>query len=233
MSMHIAFVSSAELRRHSEQLIAQVEAGGRESQAELMIATINRFTDEILTVFFLDLIDLLQLKHLPTRLIHGAVASIKSTIHGVARGIIHHLDNDAFLPLADYMGGVMLTAPDTSGDPTPYIGFPVEEATRLRLQRLQDTMRSGDPRTHEQELAGLLTEITDRALQVYLVTPIELLRLGFLLRKSAEAGVSVVRGAIHLLIRRLLPELDGPQLLAVAHHLGGLLLADGKPYREH
>lgn len=233
MSMHIAFVSSAELRRHSEQLIAQVEAGGRESQAELMIATINRFTDEILKVFFLDLIDLLQLQHLLSRLIHGAVATIKSTIHGVARGIIHRLDNDAFLPLADYMGGVMLTAPDTSGDPTPYIGFPVDEATRLRLQQLQDDMRAGDPRHHEQELAGLLTEITDRALQVYLLTPIELLRLGFLLRKSAEGGVSVVRGAIHLLIRRLLPELDGPQLLAVAHHLGGLLLTDGQPYREH
>lgn len=233
MSMHIAFVSSAELRRHSEQLIAQVEAGGRESQADLMIATINRFTDEILRVFFLDLIDLLQLNHLLSRLIHGAVATIKSTIHGVARGIIHRLDNDAFLPLADYMGGVMLTAPDTSGDPTPYIGFPVDEATRLRLQRLQEDMRSGNPRHHEQELAALLTEITDHALQVYLLTPIELLRLGFLLRKSAEGGVTVVRGAVHLLIKRLLPELDGPQLLAVAHHLGGLLLADGKPYREH
>lgn len=233
MSMHIAFVSSAELRRHSEQLIARVEAGGRESQAELMIATINRFTDEILRVFFLDLIDLLQLNHLLSRLIHGAVATIKSTIHGVARGIIHRLDNDAFLPLADYMGGVMLTAPDTSGDPTPYIGFPVDEAIRLRLQRLQDDMRGGNPRHHEQELAVILTEITDRALQVYLQTPIELLRLGFLLRKSAEGGVTVVRGAIHLLIKRLLPELDGPQLLAVAHHLGGLLLADGKPYREH
>lgn len=233
MSMHIAFVSSPELRRHSEELIARVEAGGAATQADLMIATVNRFTDETLKVFFLDLIDLLQLNPLLSRLIHGAVATIETTIHGVARNIIHRLDNTALLPLADYMGGVMLTAPDTSGDPTPYIGFPVDEPTRQRLQRLQDDMRTGDPRHYERELQALLTDITDRALQVYLETPIDLLQMGFILRKSAEGGVAVVRGAIHLLLRRLLPELEGPQLLAVAHHLGGLLLADGKPYREH
>lgn len=233
MSMHIAFVSSPELRRHAEHLIAQVEAGSRAPRADLMITTVNRFTDETLTVFFVDLIDLLQLPPLLSGLIHGAVATIKSTIHGVARTIIHRLDNRDLQPLADYIGEVMLTAPDTSGDPTPYIGFRVDEAMRLRLQHLQEAMRAGDPRQHEKELATLLEAITDRALQVYMQTPLDLLPLGFLLRKTAEGGVGVVRGAIHMVIRRLLPDLDGPQLLAVAHHLGGLLLADGQPYREH
>ncbi|HEX4870465.1 MAG TPA: hypothetical protein VFV15_07095 [Moraxellaceae bacterium] len=233
MSMHIAFVSSPELRRHSEQLIAQVESGSDASQADLMIDTVNRFTDEILTVFFVDLIDLLQLNPVLSRAIHGAVATIKATIHGVARTIIHRLDNRSLMPLADYMGGVMLTAPDTSGDPTPYIGFTVDDATRQGLQQLMQDMRAGEPRRHEKTLESLLLAITDRALEVYMLTPLGLLELGFLLRKSAEGGVAVVRGAIHMVIRRLLPDLDGPQLLAVAHHLGGLLLADGKPYREH
>jgi hypothetical protein len=233
MSMHIAFVSSPELRRHSEQLIAQVEAGSQDPQADLMIATVNRFNDEILKVFFLDLIDLLQLNPLLSRVIHGAVATIKSTIHGVARGIIHRLDNQALQPLADYMGGVMLTAPDTSGDPTPYVGFPVDDATRERLQQLLRDMRASDPRQHEKALAALLEQITDRALDVYMLTPIELLNLGFIVRKTSEGGVAVVRSAIHMVIRKLLPNLDGPQLLAVAHHLSGLLLADGRPYREH
>lgn len=233
MSVHIAFVSSPELRRFSEQLIGLVESGSRESQADLMIRTINRFTDEILTVFFVDLIDLLHLNPLLTRVIHGSVATIETTIHGVARSIIHRLDNHQLRPLADYMGSVMLTAPDTSGDPTPYVGFPLNETTQFRLQQLLHVMRRDDPRQHEAELAAVLNEITDRALDVYMLTPLELLKLGLIMRKATEGGVSVVRSAIHLIIRRVLPDLDGPQLLAVANHLGGLVLADGQPFREH
>lgn len=233
MSMHIAFVSSPELRRHSEQLIARVEAGSPEAQSGLMTTTINRFIDEILQVFFLDLVDLLRLKSLPTRLIHGAVATIEATLHGVARGLLHRLDNDDLQPLAGYMGGIMLTAPDASGDPTPYVGFPLEEPLRQRLEALQQAFQGDDPRAREPELAAVLEAITDRALEAYLDTPLALVRLGFLQRRSAQAGITVVRSAIHLLVRRLLPELDGPQLQAVAHHLGGLLLADGQPYRPH
>jgi hypothetical protein len=233
MSVHIAFVSSPDLRRHSEQLITQVEGGSTEPQADLMITTINRFTQEILQVFFVDLIDLLHLNPLLTKVIHGSVATIRSTINGIARSIIHRLDNSQLLPLADYMGSVMLTAPDTSGDPTPYVGFPVSEATQTRLQNLLHLMRKDDPKKHEQELAAVLNEITDRALDVYMLTPIELLKLGLIMRKASEGAISVVRGAIHLIIRKVLPDLDGAQLLAVANHLSGLVLANGKPYREH
>lgn len=231
MSVHIAFVSSPELRRDSEQLITQVEAGSRESQSELMISTINRCADEILQVFFVDLIDLLHLNPLLAKVITGAVATIKTTVHGIARTIIHKLDNQQLTPLAEYMGGIMLTAPDTSGDPTPYVGFPVSEETQARLQKLLQDMRKDDPKQHERELASLLNEITDRALDAYMLTPIELLKLGLILRKTSEGGVSVIRGAIHLVIRKVLPDLDGNQLLAIANHLSGLVVTNTKPFR--
>lgn len=233
MSMHIAFVSSPELRRHAEQLIARVEAGSPAAQSALMTATVNRFIDEILQVFFLDLVDLLRLNPLLTRLLHGAVATIEATLHGIARGLLHRLDNHDLQPLADYMGGILLTAPDASGDPTPYVGFPLDDALRQRLEALLRELPAGDPRACEPELAAILEAVADRALDAYLNAPLELLHLGFLPRRSAQAGIAVVRHAIHLLVRRLLPELDGAQLQAVAHHLGGLLLADGQPYRSH
>lgn len=231
MSVHIAFVSSPELRRNAESLILQVEDGEPDSQAELMIATINRFADEILQVFFVDLIELLHLSPLLSKVIHGSVATIKTTVHGIARTIVHRLDRQQLAPLADYMGGIMLTAPDASGDPTPYVGFPVSEATHTRLHQLIDAMRKDDPRSHERELEAVLNEITDRALEIYMLSPIELLQLGLIVRKASEGAVSVIRSAIHLVIRKVLPDLDGPQLLAVANHLAGLVLANGKPYR--
>ena len=78
----------------------------------------------------------------------------------------------------------------------------------------------------------MLNEITDRALEIYMLSPIELLKLGLIVRKASEGAVSVIRSAIHLVIRKVLPDLEGPQLLAVANHLAGLVLANGKPFRE-
>lgn len=231
MSVHIAFVSSPELRHNAEELITQIEGGGQEPRTGLMIDTINRFADEILQVFFVDLIALLHLDSLLGRVIHGSVATIKTTVHGMARTIVHKLDTRQLPPLADYMGSIMLTAPDASGDPTPYVGFPVSEATQARLQQLLEAMRKEDPKQQEQELAGVLNEITDRALEIYMLSPIELLKLGLLVRKASEGAVSLIRRAIHLVIRKVLPDLDGPQLLAVANHLSGLVLANGRPYR--
>jgi hypothetical protein len=232
MSVQIAFVSSPELRRDAETLIKRVEDGAPEAQTDLMITTISRFADEILQVFFVDLVDLLHLNPLLSKVIHGSVSTIKTTVHGIARTIVHKLDNQQLLPLADYMGGIMLTAPDTSGDPTPYVGFPVSDATQARLHALVDAMRRDDPRQHEAELEVLLNEITDRALEVYMLSPIELLKLGLIVRKGAEGAVAMIRSAIHLVIRKVLPDLDGTQLLAVGNHLSGLVLADGKAYRQ-
>lgn len=231
MSVHIAFVSSPELRRDAESLIGRVEGGAPDAQTDLMVTTISHFADEILQVFFVDLIDLLRLSPLLGKVINGSVGTIRTTVHGIARTIVHKLDNLQLLPLADYMGGIMLTAPDTSGDPTPYVGFPVTEATQARLQQLVEAMRREDPRQHEAELETLLNEITDRALEVYLSSPIELLKLGLIVRKGAEGAVAMIRSAIHLVIRKVLPDLDGTQLLAVANHLAGLVLPNGKPYR--
>lgn len=231
MNAHIAFVSSPELRHDSEALIDHVEAGHRAPQADLMVATIGRFADEILQAFFVDLISLLHLSPLLTAAVSGTVATVKAAVHGIARAVIHKLDNRQLLPLAEYMGGVMLTAPDTSGDPTPYVGFPVSTVTHQRLDRLLQDMRRSDPKAHEAELASVLREITDRALDAYMLTPIELLKLGLILRKTAEGGVRVIRNAIHLMIRKVLPDLDGTQLLAVAQHLNGMVLAHARPLR--
>lgn len=228
---HIAFVSSPGLRRDSETFIANIDARSRDSQSELMTRIITNFTDEILQVFFLDMIELLHLSPFMEKVVTGSVSTIKSTIHSVSRTIIHKLDNKQLIPLSDYIAGVMLTAPDASGTPTPYVGFPLSEATHARLEKLVQAMRHDDPVPHVQELTAMLNDITDLALDAYLLTPIELLKLGFILRKLAEGSVSVIRGAIHLVIRKLVPDLDAAQLQAVASYLDSLVLRNGKPYR--
>lgn len=231
MTVYIAFVSTPELRRDSIQLLKNIDARSPDSQAELMTRIINAFTDQILKVFLLDMTDLLALSPFMGKVVTGSVSTIKSTIHSVSRTVIQKLDNKQLIPLADYIGSIMLTTSDAGGVEKPCVGFPVSPATEQRLQRLVSAMNGAEPHSHIPELMAMLNEITDLALEAYLLTPIELLKLGFVLRKLAEGSVSIIRGAIHMVIRRLVPDLNSTQLQSVAHYLNDLILHNARPYR--
>lgn len=231
MTAYIAFVSTPELRRQSVQLLKNIDARTKESQADLMSSIINDFTDETLKVFFLDITELLQLSPFMEKVVNGSVSTIKSTIHSVSRTVIHKLDNKQLIPLSDYISSVMLTATDAQGVERPCVGFPISDATRQRMKTLVADMKGADPHAHVDELTAMLNEITDLALEAYLVTPVELLKLGFFLRKLAEGSVSIIRGAIHMVIRHLVPDLTPDHLQALTQYLDNLVLLNGRPYR--
>jgi hypothetical protein len=230
MTTYIAFVASPTLRQDSEQLIRNIDSHSKDSQADLLSRIITRFTDEILQVFFIDMIALLNLNPFMTKVVTGSVNTIKSTIHRVSKTIINKLDNQQLTPLSHYMSSVMLTA-TTDGITQPYVGFPISAATHARLQQLFLNIRHDTAPAHTEELIAALCEITDLALDVYLLTPIELLKLNFILRKLAEGSVTVIRGAIHMVIRRLVPDLGVAQMQAIANYLGSLVLHNAQTYR--
>lgn len=231
MTAYIAFVSPPGLRRDSEQLVANVDARSTASQVELMTRIMDNFTDEVLRVFFTDMVALMDLRPFMAKVVHGAVGTIKKTVHSVSGTVIRKLDNQQLVPLAGYISSVMLTAPDSTGVDRPQVGFPIKDSTHARLLKVIADMRAGEARDHVHAFADVLIEITDLAVDAYLRTPIELLRLGLILRKLSEGGMSVIQGAVHMVIRKLAPDLQSAQLLATASYLEALILIDPKTYR--
>lgn len=231
MTAYIAFLSSPRLRQNGETLIANIEGRAEASQAPLLNAIMVDFTDEVLKTFFLDVVDLLKLSPFMSRVVHGAVSTIKSTVHSVSRSIISKLDNKQLAPMAGYMGSLMLDAPDTHGHSAHHVGFPVSADTYERLHTVIARMREGDTAGQVPALVAVLNEVTDLALEAYFTTPVELLKLGFLLRKMADGGISVIRGAVHMVIKRLVPDLTHDQLLEVAAYMDSLILRSAHPYR--
>lgn len=230
MTIHIAFVAPPELHRNAVKLIENIDARSNASQADLMTSIINDFTDATLKVFFIDMIELLDPSPFMEKMVTGSVNTIKSTIHSVSRTVIHKLDNKQLIPLSDYISRIMLTTADAEGLEKVFIGFPITETTYRRMQKIVADMNGSDPHAHIGELMDMLHEITDLALDSYLITPVDLLQLGFFLRKLAEGAVAIVRGAVHLVIRRLVPELTPRHLQALTQYLHDLVLLNGRPW---
>ena len=231
MTAYLAFPSPPHLRRNSEQFVAAIESKTRESQVNIMTSIMNDFTDEILKVFFIDLISLMKLSPFMEKVVRGSVSTIKKTVHSVSGTVIKKLDNPQMIPLANYMRGVMLNAPGVSGPDSPYVGFPLSHDVHARLIAVMAKMRAGDPKPHAQEFSNVMIEITDLTLDHYLDRPIKLLNLGLILRKLSEGGMSVIQGATHMVIRKLTPDLEGPQLLIVAEYLEKMILIDPRLHK--
>lgn len=215
----------------SRQLIHNLVTGDRAPQHELVTRIMLGFTDELLQVFLLDMVKVVHLSPFMEKLVHGTVSTIRSTVHGITRSVVHRLDNQQLRPIADYIRKLMLSVPTSDGGSSPWVGFAIDAAFERRMRVVIANMHSDHYRAHVQELVDVLCEVTDRAVETYIVEPTELVRLGFFLRKIADGGMHVIRGAIHVLIRRLVPDLERQQFVDMANYLEQMLLAS--PELEH
>jgi hypothetical protein len=221
---YIAFPSSPDLRQISRQFIQNLLSSNKAPQNELVTRIMLDFTDELLKVFLLDMIHVVKLSPFMEKLVHGTVSTIRSTVHSVTRTVVHRLDNKQLRPLAEYIRRLMLTLPNAAGEPMPWVGFMIDEAFEQRMRKTIKGLRTPDYAAHVHDLVGVLCEVADRALSVYIVEPTELVQLGFILRKVADGGTHVINGAIHLLIRKLVPDLNQQQFVDMAEYLEQMLV---------
>lgn len=226
---YIAFRSSPALRQDSRRFLRNLALASPEPQSPLIASIMADFTDELLQVFMLDIIDLMQLSPFMHKLVHGTVSTIKSTVHGTTRAVVHKLSNQQLRPLAGYVQGLMLNVNDAQGDTQPWVGFAIDEAFHQRLRHLIQAMRADQPKAQEAELIGCLREVTDRAIAVYIDTPTALVGLGFVMRKVADGAASVIHKASHALIAKLIPDLQAEQYAQLADYMEGLLLSGALP----
>ncbi len=226
---YIAFRSSPALRQDSRRFLRNLALGAHEPQSPLIASIMGDFTDELLQVFMLDIIHLMKLSPFMNKLVHGTVSTIKSTVHGATRAVVHKLSNQQLQPLAEHVRGLMLNVADEQGVMQPWVGFAIDEAFHQRLRRLIAQMRLEHPENQEAELTACLREVTDRAIAVYIDRPTQLVGLGFVMRKVADGAASVIHKASHALIAKLIPDLEAGQYSQLADYMEGLLLSAAQP----
>lgn len=223
---YVAYQASPRIRANSEKLVRNIESGVASSQADLMTDVMYDFINETLQVFFVDVIEIVEMSPFMEKVMMGSVATIKATVTKISKTIIHKLDNRQLTPLAEHMKSLMLTASDADGRPQPYVGFSIPDELQQRIHDTIVGLRGDTPRAHVQAFTDILYQVTDLALDAYFQTPLDLMKLGFILRKLADGGMEVVHGACHLAIRKVVPDMNDKHLRAVADYMEKLVITD-------
>lgn len=219
----LCYRSNASLRTDVLRLIANLEGGSKESQKELASRALETAAYEVLQVLVGDLARHIHTTDAADSEIVRTLARLEGHIGSFCRLLTSILINEKILPVMHHFREMLIDREDSPGNVQPWVGFVVSEklvdAILITREHLLDIGSTYNP-TLPQATVG---HIVDIVLHNLLETPKDLMRFGFVMRKTADGAISIIRSSMQGLIQRSLNELSLQQRFGLADYLEGLL----------
>ncbi|ERP86787.1 hypothetical protein Q670_16825 [Alcanivorax sp. P2S70] len=222
----VAFPCSAELRSETEKLIINLRAGVSEPQNKAAMATIDLLIEDLLDGFLLKLIDVLEMQNFMAKLVRSTAGTINKAGSSIANASLKKMDNDQMRPMADHVASLMLDV-EVNGEVQPWMGVPVSAELSKELHDVAAGLCADTPKEFVSMAMDTLDKLTAQAAEVYISESVRLLQVGIVLRKMASAAISAVKGAMRLMLKKTLPDLDETQLKALGDYINTLHVTDG------
>ncbi len=226
----VAFPCSAELRSETEKLIINLHMGVSEPQNKLAMSTIELLIEDLLDGFLLKLIDVLEMQNFMAKMVRSTAGTINKAGSTIASASLKKMDNKQLRPMGEHVAGLMLDV-DVEGDVQPWMGVPVTDDLSTEIEGLLVGLRGDTPKEFVPVAMDVLDKLTDQAVDVYINESVRLLQVGIVLRKMASAATSAVKGAMRLMLKKTLPDLNDDQLRALADYIDHLHITDGEPVK--
>lgn len=220
----VAFPCSSELRSETEKLIINLHMGVVEPQNKLAMSTIDLLIEDLLNGFLLNLIDVLEMKNFMAKMVRNTAGT------SIASASLKKMDNPQLRPMGEHVAGLMLDV-EVEGEVQPWMGVPVTDGLSTEIEALLAGLRGETPSEYVPVAMGVLDKLTEQAVDMYINESVRLLQVGIVLRKMAGAATSAVKGAMRLMLKKTLPDLDDNQLRALADYIDHLHITDGEPVK--
>lgn len=195
-SVYVAIPSPEKLEKNTDSFLAAMKTGSKQPQAQVFTEIAFSFLDVMLEALFYGPTRQIEHTNFRKKLIDGLGSLIEKTSHTLIKSVISKLSNDELRPLQGFVEERRIKI-----DGVPHIAFPLTPHFTTRFEALHEATMSGNRSVDEQ--VEIMTEFVDASLDYLFKKPIDLLKLGFIARKSADLGYSAIRSMAHSTIRKL------------------------------
>lgn len=223
--LFLAMPSHMALRADIRQLMDNLAAGSRESQKPLAARALETAAREVLQAMVVNLVKRLENPAKPNADIHRTLDSLDNHIGTFCRMLVGVLGNDRIAAALRHYQTLMIDIDDDRGQPAPWFGFRVDAAFVDELHAVAAHLRDENTAYDAQRTMALLDAVTDRVLHQFAEVPKQQMDFGFLMRKTADGGIAVIRNAMHGMGRRAIPHLSARQRRGLADHLESFVKA--------
>jgi hypothetical protein len=116
------------------------------------------------------------------------------------------------------------TAPSKVPPSLPFLRFHHSEALREKTLVLLCTIEEADDATeHREALTALVIELTSSGLDGYFMKPLKRAKVGFITEQTANLGMAAMQQLMGTVTRKIVGNMEGPQLLSVCGSLRELM----------
>jgi hypothetical protein len=106
----------------------------------------------------------------------------------------------------------------------PFLRFYHSEGLRKKTLSLLGTLEQAqDATAHRDALADVVVELTNSGMDFYLMRPLKLAKVGFILEQSANVGMTGVQQVMGSVIRQIIGRMESPHLLSVCGSIRQLM----------
>lgn len=221
----IAYPSHASLRRDVEELITRIDGGTRESQKALAARAFETAAKEVVDVMIRQLVDRLQNPARPNVELHRSLDRLDEHLGGFARMLAGMLNNDRIRAALGHYRTLLLDIDDATGTPQPWIGFRVDDDFVAELHAVCAHLRDEQAQYDARRTMRMLDRLTDAILHQLVEEPKDRMQFNFLVRKTVDGAIAVIRSALHTMMHRSIPHLSARQRAGLADHFGSVLHA--------
>lgn len=220
----IALQSDLSLRKDIRQLMDNLASGTRESQKPLAARALETAAREILEATVTNLVRELEDPARPAHDIHKTLRSIDNHIGSLTRVLVGVLGNAKIAAAMRHYQTLLIDVDDENGVPQPWMGFRVEDAFVAELRAVQAHLRDTSAPYDSARTVRLLNSVTDKVVREFAEIPKEEMEFGFLMRKTADGGIALIRSTMHGMIGRSIPHLNARQRAGLAEHIGSFII---------
>ena len=106
----------------------------------------------------------------------------------------------------------------------PSLRFYHSKRLRVKTLKVLDSIeRDEDPTQHSGALGEVVMELTTAGMDFYFLQPIEMVKMGFLLRQSANVGITGILSIMSPMIRNAIGRMDSAQLRKISKFIRQLM----------
>ena len=201
-SIYVAIPSNDKLEENTNQFLSAMKAGSREPQAARFTEIAFSFIDVQLEALFYGPTRQIELTPFRKKLVDALGGLIEKTSHGLIRSVVAKSSNEELRSLVPFVEERRIYI-----DGKPYTSFPLTQNFTTRYEALYEATMSGST-GNAAEQAEVMNEFIDTALDYMYKKPLELMKLGFIVRKGADLGYTSIRSLAHSTTRKLIHDVS-------------------------
>ncbi len=219
MSTYVSLPLTDEYLRLSDDIIEKLRAGEKRSLARDTVKSTNILIDNMFEIIIDDMVENVTMKPFAKKVVIQVGSLSRKTVNTLVDKVVKKLSNKELLPLVGYFKDLEL-----EHEGQIYMAFRMEDDLEECLDRCLENLESGDVEAVRKDLVTLLVGVANQSIELNLVKPMSLIKLGMISRKVVDFVETTLEKAIPPAIKKIVKNMDQEELESLRDFLMNLLI---------